>query len=172
MRTDRGTAVRLLDNVIDISRYPLPEQETEAKTKRRIGLGITGLADALLFCGTAYGSGPAVALTRRWLEIIKREAYRASAGIAAEKGVCPAYDPQMLDRPNLANLDAETRAMIAENGLRNGCLTSIAPTGTTSLLAEVEVISATCDVLIELGFRNFSIALNHRVIPERNRIHH
>ena len=129
------TAVRMLDNVIDISRYPLEQQETEAKMKRRIGLGITGLADALLFCGTAYGSGPAVALTRRWLEIIKREAYRASAELAAEKGVFPAYNPCILDRPNLAGLDEEVRALIAKHGLRNGCLTSIAPTGTTSLLA-------------------------------------
>ena len=129
------TAVRMLDNVIDISRYPLPQQETEAKAKRRIGLGITGLADALLFCGTAYGSGPAVTLTRRWLEIIKREAYRASAEIAGEKGVFPAYDPCILERPNLAALDEEIRELIAKYGLRNGCLTSIAPTGTTSLLA-------------------------------------
>ena len=129
------TAVRMLDNVIDISRYPLPQQEAEAKTKRRIGLGVTGLADALLFCRTVYGSSTAVALTQRWLEIIKREAYRASAELAAEKGVFPAFDPCMLDRPNLAGLDEETRALIAEYGLRNGCLTSIAPTGTTSLLA-------------------------------------
>ena len=129
------TAVRMLDNVIDISRYPLSQQEAEAKAKRRIGLGVTGLADALLFCGTAYGSSPAVALTRRWLEVIKRKAYRASAEIAAEKGPFPLYDKGMLDRPNLASLDEETRAMIAEHGLRNGCLTSIAPTGTTSLLA-------------------------------------
>jgi ribonucleoside-diphosphate reductase alpha chain len=129
------TAVRMLDNVIDISRYPLPEQEAEAKAKRRIGLGITGLADALLFCGAAYGSSEAVALTRRWLGGIKREAYRASALLAAEKGVFPLYDESMLERPNLASLDEETRRMIAEHGLRNGCLTSIAPTGTTSLLA-------------------------------------
>ena len=129
------TAVRMLDNVIDISRYPLPQQEAEAKAKRRIGLGITGLADALLFCGTAYGSGPAVALTRRWLEVIKREAYRASAMLAAEKGAFPCYDPSMLERPNLKSLDAETRQLIERHGLRNGCLTSIAPTGTTSLLA-------------------------------------
>ena len=129
------TAVRLLDNVIDISRYPLPEQEDEAKAKRRIGLGITGLADALLFCGAAYGGSEAVALTRRWLGVIKREAYRASAMIAADKGPFPLYDPAMLDRPNLVDLDDETRALIAEHGLRNGCLTSIAPTGTTSLLA-------------------------------------
>ena len=128
-------AVRMLDNVIDISRYPLEQQEAEAKAKRRIGLGITGLADALLFCGAAYGGPVAVDLTRRWLEIIKREAYRASALLAAEKGPFPLYDVAMLDRPNLASLDDETRALIAEHGLRNGCLTSIAPTGTTSLLA-------------------------------------
>ena len=129
------TAIRLLDNVIDISRYPLAQQEAEAKAKRRIGLGVTGLADALLFCGTAYGSGPAVELTRRWLEVIRREAYRASAGLAAEKGAFPLYDPAMLERPNLLALDEQTRSLIAEHGLRNGCLTSIAPTGTTSLLA-------------------------------------
>jgi ribonucleoside-diphosphate reductase alpha chain len=125
----------MLDNVIDISRYPLPEQEAEAKAKRRIGLGITGLADALLFCGVAYGDSEAVALTRQWLGTIKREAYHASAELAAEKGPFPLYDKCMLDRPNLASLDDETRALIAEHGLRNGCLTSIAPTGTTSLLA-------------------------------------
>ena len=129
------TAVRLLDNVIDISRYPLAQQEEEARAKRRIGLGITGLADALLFCGAAYGSREAVALTQDWLGTIKRAAYRASAGLAGEKGAFPNYDPCMLERPNLASLDEETRALIAEHGLRNGCLTSIAPTGTTSLLA-------------------------------------
>ena len=129
------TAVRLLDNVIDISRYPLPRQEKEAKAKRRIGLGITGLADALLFCGASYGGSDAVALTRAWLGTIKREAYRASAELAAEKGAFSLYDPAMLEQPNLKSLDAETRELIAEHGLRNGCLTSIAPTGTTSLLA-------------------------------------
>jgi ribonucleoside-diphosphate reductase alpha chain len=129
------TAVRLLDNVIDISRYPLPQQEAEAKAKRRIGLGITGLADALLFSGATYGRGDAVELTRRWLGTIKREAYRASALLAAEKGPFALYDSCMLERPNLASLDEETRALIVEHGLRNGCLTSIAPTGTTSLLA-------------------------------------
>lgn len=129
------TAVRLLDNVIDISRFPLAAQEKEARAKRRIGLGITGLADALLFCGAAYGSGEAVALAQAWLGTIKREAYRASAELAGEKGPFPLYDRAMLERPNLSSLDKETRALIAAHGLRNGCLTSIAPTGTTSLLA-------------------------------------
>ena len=129
------TAVRMLDNVIDASRYPLPQQKREAKAKRRIGLGVTGLADALIFCGARYGEGAALALTRHWLAVIKREAYRASAELAGEKGPFPLYDAAMLGRPNLASLDAETRALVAANGLRNGCLTSIAPTGTTSLLA-------------------------------------
>lgn len=131
-----ATAVRFLDNVIDISRYPLDAQAKEARSKRRIGLGVTGLADALIFCGAAYGSVEAVALTELWLGTIKRAAYRASAHLAAEKGRYPLYDSAVLDRPNLLSLDQETRALIADYGLRNGCLTSIAPTGTTSLLAD------------------------------------
>jgi ribonucleoside-diphosphate reductase alpha chain len=129
------TAVRMLDNVVDISRYPLPEQEAEAKAKRRIGLGITGLADALIFCGAVYGQPKAVELTQGWLRLIKREAYRASAELAAEKGAFPLYDAQILGTPNLADLEQDVRALIGKHGLRNGCLTSIAPTGTTSLLA-------------------------------------
>ena len=130
-----ATAVRFLDAVIDISRFPLDAQAAEASAKRRLGLGVTGLADALIFCGARYGSPEAAALTRRWLGVIKREAYRASALLAREKGVYPLYDPEILERPNLVDLDAGTRELIAAHGLRNGCLTSIAPTGTTSLLA-------------------------------------
>jgi ribonucleoside-diphosphate reductase alpha chain len=129
------TAVRFLDNVIDVSRFPLEQQDAEAKAKRRLGLGVTGLADALVFCGVRYGTQEAADLTRRWLGTIKREAYRASAELAAEKGVFPLWDPAMLETPNLRSLDDETRALIATHGLRNGCLTSIAPTGTTSLMA-------------------------------------
>jgi ribonucleoside-diphosphate reductase alpha chain len=127
--------VRFLDNVIDVSRYPLREQEQEAKAKRRIGLGVTGLADALIFCNARYGAEDGVALTRTWLDAIRRAAYRASAELAAEKGVFPAYDRAILERPTPAALDDETRALIAEHGLRNGCVTTIAPTGTISLLA-------------------------------------
>ncbi|MBK6490233.1 MAG: adenosylcobalamin-dependent ribonucleoside-diphosphate reductase [Sphingomonadales bacterium] len=129
------TSIRFLDNIIDISRYPLAEQEAEAKAKRRIGLGITGLADALLFCGEAYGSETAIGLTERWLTIMRDAAYRASAILAKEKGAFPLYDVAILDQPNLKALDEDLRALIREHGLRNGCLTSIAPTGTTSLLA-------------------------------------
>ncbi|MBI2260743.1 MAG: adenosylcobalamin-dependent ribonucleoside-diphosphate reductase [Caulobacterales bacterium] len=129
------TAIRFLDNVIDVSRFPLEAQAEEARAKRRLGLGVTGLADALVFCGVPYGGEAAAEMTRRWLGVIKREAYRVSAELAAEKGPYPLYDPAVLDRPNLLELDEETRTLIARHGLRNGCLTSIAPTGTTSLMA-------------------------------------
>ncbi|MFT3728190.1 MAG: adenosylcobalamin-dependent ribonucleoside-diphosphate reductase [Terricaulis sp.] len=130
-----ATAVRLLDNVIDISRYPLEAQEAEAKAKRRIGLGVTGVADALIFCGARYGAADGLALTRSWLKTIRDAAYRASAELAAEKGAFPMYDRAMLERPMLKSLDPDVRALIETHGLRNGCLTTIAPTGTISLLA-------------------------------------
>lgn len=128
-------AIRFLDDVIDVSRFPLEAQAEEARAKRRLGLGVTGLADALIFCGQRYGSEEAAQTTKQWLGIIKREAYRASAALAAEKGPYPLWGARVLDRPNLLDLDEDTRALIAKHGLRNGCLTSIAPTGTTSLVA-------------------------------------
>lgn len=131
-----ASAVRFLDNVIGISRYPLKAQAEEARAKRRIGLGITGLADALIFCGLHYGTEGARAQAARWMAAIQNAAYRASALLAAEKGPFPLYDAQaFLARPNVLRLEPDARALIAEHGIRNGCLTSIAPTGTISLLA-------------------------------------
>jgi ribonucleoside-diphosphate reductase alpha chain len=130
-------AVRLLDNVIDISRFPLPEQRHEAFAKRRIGLGVTGLADALIFCRTRYGSPECLDLIERWLSRLSNAAYAASAELAAEKGAFPLFDRDAyLARPNIAKLPQETRDAIAAHGIRNALLTSIAPTGTISLLAE------------------------------------
>lgn len=131
-----AVAVRLLDNVIDISRYPLDVQEMEAKAKRRIGLGITGLADALIFSGLHYGSDAGRTQAARWMQIIQNAAYAASARLAAEKGAFPAFDAAaFLERPNIKRLDADVQALVATHGVRNGCVTSIAPTGTISLLA-------------------------------------
>ncbi len=130
------TAVRLLDNVIDVSNYPLPAQRREAMAKRRIGLGITGLADALILCGARYGSPEAARLAGSWMASIQNAAYLASAELAAEKGAFPLYDAErLLERPNVRRLAPEVRAAVAREGLRNGCLTSIAPTGTISLFA-------------------------------------
>ncbi len=129
-------AVRFLDDVIDVSNFPLAEQRQEAKAKRRIGLGITGLADALAMVGVRYGSAEAVRIAGAWMQTIECAAYLSSAALAAEKGAFPLYDREhMLAAPNIARLEPEVREAIARDGLRNGCLTSIAPTGTISLLA-------------------------------------
>jgi ribonucleoside-diphosphate reductase alpha chain len=130
-------AVRFLDDVIDISRFPLEAQAAEARAKRRIGLGVTGLADALIFCRTRYGSAESLALIERWLRIVRDEAYRTSAKLAQEKGAFPLFDADAyLPRPNIAALPDDIRAAIAAHGIRNGLLTSIAPTGTISLFAD------------------------------------
>ncbi len=130
------TAVRFLDNVIDVSGYPLPAQRHEAKSKRRIGLGVTGLADALIAHGVRYGSPEAEALAQSWMATIERSAYLASAELAAEKGAFPLYDrKRFLASPNVARLPEDVREAIARHGIRNGCLTSIAPTGTISLFS-------------------------------------
>ncbi|MEQ1612144.1 MAG: adenosylcobalamin-dependent ribonucleoside-diphosphate reductase [Hyphomicrobiaceae bacterium] len=129
-------AVRLLDNAIDISRYPLAAQQKEARAKRRIGLGVTGLADALIMCGLRYGEAAALKAAGDWMAAVQNAAYAASAELAAKKGSFPLYDAvKFATRPNVLALRPETRAAIARHGLRNGCLTSIAPTGTISLLA-------------------------------------
>ncbi len=132
-----ATAVRMLDNVIDVSRYPLPEHEHEARSKRRIGLGITGLADALIMCGARYGGHEAVRLSETWMRTIRRSAYLASVELAREKGAFPLFDrDKYLAGENIAELEEDVRAAIAEHGIRNGLLTSVAPTGTISLFAD------------------------------------
>ena len=130
------TAVRFLDNVIDISRFPLPEQRAEALAKRRIGLGVTGLADALIFCRTRYGSQESLWRIERWLARLNHAAYAASVQIAKGKGSFPLFDAdEYLARPNIRRLPQSIREGIAEHGVRNALLTSIAPTGTISLFA-------------------------------------
>jgi ribonucleoside-diphosphate reductase alpha chain len=132
-----ATAVRMMDNVIDVSRYPLPEHEHEARSKRRIGLGITGLADALIMCGARYGGHEAVRLTETWMRTIRRAAYLASVELAREKGAFPLFDREKyLAGETVGDLEEDVRAAIAEHGIRNGLLTSVAPTGTISLFAD------------------------------------
>ena len=131
-----ATAVRMLDNAIDCSRFPVAAQQAEAQAKRRIGLGVTGLADALIMCRARYGSDAANALIDRWMGALQRAAYLASAQLAAEKGAFPLYDAaRYAESPTIRRLDDDVRAAIAASGVRNALLTSVAPTGTISLLA-------------------------------------
>ncbi len=129
-------AVRMLDNAIEISRFALDAQRQEAKAKRRMGLGVTGLADALLMCGARYGGQRAIALAEEWMAALERTAYLASTELAAEKGAFPLYDEEKyLAGEHISGLDEDVRTAIREKGIRNALLTSIAPTGTISLFA-------------------------------------
>ncbi len=131
-----ATSVRMMDNVVDASKFPLPEQAAEAQAKRRIGLGVTGLADALLMLGLRYGSDEAARQTERWLQAIARAAYLASVDLAKEKGVFPLFDAEKyLASGTMQQMDEDVRDAIREHGIRNALLTSIAPTGTISLYA-------------------------------------
>ncbi|QYX56329.1 adenosylcobalamin-dependent ribonucleoside-diphosphate reductase [Roseovarius sp. SCSIO 43702] len=131
-----SVAVRMMDNVVDASRFPLPEQEAEAKAKRRIGLGVTGLADALMMVGLRYGSEEAAAQTESWLRAVARAAYLASVELAREKGAFALFEAEpYLASGTMQGMDEDVRAAIATHGIRNALLTSIAPTGTISLYA-------------------------------------
>ncbi len=131
-----ATAVRMMDNVVDVSKFPLEAQAAEAQAKRRIGLGVTGLADALLMLGLEYGTDEAARQTDRWLHAIARAAYLASVDLAKEKGAFPLFDADAyLASGNMMNMDDDVRDAIREHGIRNALLTSIAPTGTISLYA-------------------------------------
>jgi ribonucleoside-diphosphate reductase alpha chain len=129
------TAVRMLDNVVDVSKFPLPQQEAEAKSKRRIGLGITGWASCLALMGVKYGSPEAVEMTDRILRLITEYAYGASIELGVEKGPAPAYHVDMLDSGFMQNMSKYLRGRVLVHGIRNMLLTSIAPTGTISLYA-------------------------------------
>ena len=131
-----ATAVRMMDNVVDASNFPLPEQAQEAKNKRRIGLGVTGLADALLMTGLEYGTDEAAAKTDEWLHAIARASYLASVELAKEKGAFPLFDAEpYLQSEAMKVMDSDVRDAIRTHGIRNALLTSIAPTGTISLYA-------------------------------------
>lgn len=130
------TAVRFLDNVIDISRFPLPQQRAQAHRARRIGLGMTGLADALAMLGLRYDSEPARQVAASAMQAIRDAAYRTSIELAAERGSFPAYlADAYLDRPFIQALPDDIRRGIRDHGIRNSHLTALAPAGSISLLA-------------------------------------
>lgn len=129
-------AVRMLDNVIDLSQFPLPAQARQARNSRRIGLGITGLADTLIMLGIVYGSEESYRLAASVMEAICHTAYRESIALSKEKGSFPYYDPEKYLQSEFVNgLPDEIIEDIRKYGIRNSHLTAIAPTGTISLLA-------------------------------------
>jgi len=136
LRADIPIVVRGMDNIIDRAIYPLPEQEESAKSKRRMGLGVTGLANTLEALYAKYGTEQAEAYARAILSFIRNEVYRASINLAKEKGPFPLYDPLLLESGFAKTLPEGIREDIRKYGLRNSHLLSIAPTGTISLTAD------------------------------------
>ena len=135
-KDDIPHVVRAQDNVVDRTIYPLREQEDEAKNKRRMGLGVTGLANAGEMLGYEYGSKPFL----RWMEkvfaCLRDNTYFASAKLAEEKGAFPLYREEYLKGNFIRTLPAFVQKEIRKHGIRNSHLTSIAPTGTISLVAD------------------------------------
>ncbi|MDA8345322.1 MAG: hypothetical protein M0Z66_07550 [Thermaerobacter sp.] len=133
-----AVAVRFQDDVIDAGYYPLPEIEHWAKQERRIGLGIMGLADMFIMLGVRYGSEEARRITENVFRTIRDAAYSASCDLALEKGPFPAFDRDgYMQAGFVARLPGEIQKRIHESGIRNITLLTVAPTGTTSLLAGV-----------------------------------
>jgi ribonucleoside-diphosphate reductase alpha chain len=147
LRADIPHVVRAMDNVVDRARYPLPQQEREAKEKRRMGLGVTGLANAGEALGHVYGSPAFLAWTEEVFKTIAEESYRASALLAAEKGPFPLFDHRYMDAAFIKQLPDDVQALIERHGIRNSHLTSEAPTGTISLCADN--VSSGCEPVFD-----------------------
>jgi ribonucleoside-diphosphate reductase alpha chain len=137
LEADIPHIVRAMDNVVDRAKYPLPEQEAEAKNKRRMGLGVTGLANALEATGHPYGNAGFLRVEDRVLQTLTRGCYLASVNLAKEKGPFPLFDKEKyLQGKFVQTLDEDVLDLIGRYGIRNSHLTSIAPTGTISLAAD------------------------------------
>jgi ribonucleoside-diphosphate reductase alpha chain len=135
-RKDIRVAVRAMDRVVDVSLYPLHEQELEARSKRRMGLGVTGLANAIEAIGPQYGSADFVSYESMILDNLRDHTYQASVELATERGSFPLYNEAYLESNFVRTLPGELRKDIAKHGIRNSHLTSIAPTGTISMAAD------------------------------------
>lgn len=129
--------VRFLDNVLTVNHYPLEEIKQNCEDVRRIGLGVMGLHTMLMALGMKYNSEEAYEFVDKLFNTIKNTAYDASINLAIEKGPFPAYDPRLLESGFAKTLKRGIRNKIKEHGLRNCALLTIAPTGTTSIVAGV-----------------------------------
>jgi ribonucleoside-diphosphate reductase alpha chain len=125
-----------MDNVVDRATYPLKEQELEAKSKRRMGLGITGVANAIEALGFEYGSDRFLQTLEEIMGVIRDVAYTSSVELAIEKGAFPLFRKEYLDSEFAKTLPDHIRNLISEYGIRNSHLLSVAPTGTISLSAD------------------------------------
>lgn len=135
-KKDIPPVVRAMDNIIDRTIYPLKEQSDEALDKRRMGLGVTALANAGELLGYPYASPEFLNWAEKVFACLRDNCYKASALLAKEKGAFPMYRKEYLKSNFVRTLPASVKKEIREHGIRNSHLTSIAPTGTISLVAD------------------------------------
>jgi ribonucleoside-diphosphate reductase alpha chain len=163
---DIAPVVAAMDRVIDVARYPLYEQEKEAKSKRRMGLGVTGMANAIEALGYEYGTGQYLEVQRKILTILRDSTYRASALLAEQRGAFPEFVTEdYLAGEFVQTLPEDVRDLIRKHGIRNSHLTSIAPTGTISLAADnvssgIEPVFA---LSVERTVQEFDGAVNYTI---------
>jgi len=127
---------RAMDNIIDQAIYPLPAQEEEAKSKRRMGIGITGLANTLERLDCSYGSPEAIQVTESIMMTLRNTIYQASVSMAIEKGAFPKFHTDYSEMSHIRTLPKNIQRDIEQYGIRNSHLTSVAPTGTISFCAD------------------------------------
>lgn len=138
LRDTVRVAIRMMDNVIEVGQFPLPAQLVKAKADRQLGLGVTGLADALIMCGLTYGTDEAASFTSEIMQTIAVTAYETSCELAAERGAFPTFNADEFLKPTRfagRMLPNALKRRIKQEGIRNGLLISIAPTGTISMFA-------------------------------------
>jgi ribonucleoside-diphosphate reductase alpha chain len=166
LMADVGPVVRAMDMVIDVATYPLPAQEIEAKSKRRMGLGITGLANAGEILGMPYGSPEFLQFTRDVLVALRDYSYAASSKLAKEKGSFPLFqaDKYLKEGTFASTLPPYIQESIREHGIRNSHLTSIAPTGTISISADN--VSSGIEPVFSIRYdRTIQTEAGERVVP-------
>lgn len=147
---DIPVVVRAMDNIHDNTIFPLQSQADESQAKRRMGLGVTGLANAIEALGFPYGSEKFLAVAEDIFRVIRDETYRTSVALAKEKGAFPMYDDKYLNAEFIKTLPETIREGIKEHGIRNSHLLSMAPTGTISLTADN--VSGGIEPVFSLGY--------------------
>ena len=150
LKHDIPAVVRAMDNVVDRAIYPLPAQELEAKSKRRMGLGVTGVANAIEAMGHEYGSPMFLNVLENIMKAIRDTCYMTSVSLAMEKGPFPLYKEEFLDSDFAKTLPDDIRESISRFGIRNSHLLSVAPTGTISLSADN--VSSGIEPVFSYGF--------------------
>jgi ribonucleoside-diphosphate reductase alpha chain len=159
------TSVRFLDNVIDVTNYPLSEIEVETKQVRRIGIGVTGLHDCLILLGHEYDY-KGIDFVEKLMTFIRDEAYKASCDLAAKKGAFPIYNhTKYMESEFIKELPPHIKGLITQKGIRNATLLTIAPTGTTSIVCGT---SSGIEPIFSLGFKRTIKTEHHAKTEDAN----